>query len=79
MKELINEYKLARRYALANQLEFQTRFSIETKMSTLLSKLPVRPSVKKISSTDELAWNNFNQIYRGMYRGFEYYKDQSLK
>ena len=79
VKELIDGYKTAHRYALANQIEFQTRFSIETKMSTLLSKLPVRPSVKKISSTDELAWNNFNQIYRGMYRGFEYYKDQSLK
>lgn len=78
-EELQSEFTGARQYALANYLLHQDRFAISSKMNALMELLPLRARIKKITTTDELAWTNFNQIYRGMYRGFEYYKDESMR
>lgn len=75
-REIQDGFVAARRYVRAHQTDFQTRFAISAKVDSLLRQLPARAHRKKISSPDALAWKSFTNLYRGVYRTSEYYKDK---
>lgn len=75
--ELLSGFAAAQSFVSRNQTMFAERYSLSNRMAYLLAQLPETPGLKKISRPEALSWKNFCEIYRGLYRQLEYFKDRT--
>lgn len=76
-EEILSGFDTAREFIASKQPYFAERYSLAARLDHLFKALPETPELKKISHVEASAWKNFCEIYRGLYRQLEHFKDRT--